>query len=346
MDRKKLQNGISTILKDSARPLKAKEIRAIYCSQNKQASITVKDINSILYSELRHVVNQDASFQWAISKSGAALARRRQRNGYGKERAEQHIREAKSLSVLLGGTDEDVKRYFFALRESELKVVLDEYEKKYGSSKREYAETILPTWRSGRRQMSGMVAERLFSLLPPRMPLPVKYDMVQTLWEKFSPRSNASFVIGPDCDSASALQIISQRLVDSVAQYKIPQELENRFNWLSSGDVAVRQALLNHFLDQERNLIISDAFNRTQIFLKHFEQNGEWTELITQSYTIGKHRIELFFDARASGIKEGRATVRSTPLKTPAAQNSGCLIMFGACISMGLLACLSIVFLF
>ena len=124
----------------------------------------------------------------------------------------------------------------------------------------------------------------------------------------------------------------------------------HKFNWLSSGDVTVRQALLNHFLEQERNLIVADALNRTQIILKHFEQNGEWTELITQSYTIGKHKIELYWDIRGSGIQEGRPAVRtparSALSKSPVAKNSGCLVVFGAFLTMGLLACLSIVLIF
>ena len=41
--------------------------------------------------------------------------------------------------------------------------------------------TIIPKWRTGRVQMSGMVAERLFNLLPPRMPLGVKYKLVEGL---------------------------------------------------------------------------------------------------------------------------------------------------------------------
>ena len=43
--------------------------------------------------------------------------RRGRRRNYGQERALQHIQEAKDLSRELGGTDEDVKSYFFSLVE-------------------------------------------------------------------------------------------------------------------------------------------------------------------------------------------------------------------------------------
>ena len=95
-----------------------------------------------------------------------------------------------------------------------------------------------------------LVAERLFFLLPPRMPLPTKYEMVQTLWAKYGPRSDTAFVIGPDCDPTLASDEIERHLLDHVTHYSIPDQLEKRFTWLSSGDVAIRQQLLNHFLDE------------------------------------------------------------------------------------------------
>ena len=35
-------------------------------------------------------------------------------------------------------------------------------------------------WKTGKRQMSGLVASRLYSMLPPTMPLETKYSMVKT----------------------------------------------------------------------------------------------------------------------------------------------------------------------
>jgi len=102
----------------------------------------------------------------------------------GSEYALQHIREARNLSHELGGTDEDVKRYFFGLSSAELRPILDEYERENGKAAREYAETTIPQWRSGSRQMSGQNAARLFKLLPRFMHLNSKYDIVESLWEK------------------------------------------------------------------------------------------------------------------------------------------------------------------
>ena len=97
---------------------------------------------------------------------------------YGAERAAQHIEEARVLSRELGGTDQDVKRYFFSLPPSTLSHVLNLYERQHGSSARQYAQATMGAWSSGRRQMSGMIASRLYNLLPPIMPLEDKYKLV------------------------------------------------------------------------------------------------------------------------------------------------------------------------
>ena len=58
---------------------------------------------------------------------------------------------------------------------------------------REYAANTIPKWRTGRVQMGGMIAERLFNLLPPRMPLAVKYKLVEGLWHHVGSVPNISF---------------------------------------------------------------------------------------------------------------------------------------------------------
>src|SRR6266700_1037152 len=111
--------------------------------------------------------------------------RSRYRNA-GIEHAMRHIEEARELSRELGGTDEDVKEYFFSLRSSQLLRILDAYEGQYGKEARKYAEETIPAWRSGRRKMSGQNASRLFHLLPRFMPLERKYALIESLWTKFA----------------------------------------------------------------------------------------------------------------------------------------------------------------
>ena len=166
------------------------------------------------------------------------------------ERARQHIEEAKELSRELGGTDKDVKEYFFSLSAPELQPILDEYEKLHGVEAREYAAKTLPRWRSGRTKMSGLVAGRLFALLPSRMPLHKKYALVKTLWKSKCPSSDAEFYVGPDAEIHEVCAAVRGRLNEVVAAYRIPDVIVSQFRWLAQNDVDLQEQLHNYFFRQ------------------------------------------------------------------------------------------------
>ena len=67
-------------------------------------------------------------------------ARRYSRRGYrqdrGHEFARAHIDAARQLSIELGGTDQDVKKYFFGLPQTDIQIILDLYEHHYGTKAR------------------------------------------------------------------------------------------------------------------------------------------------------------------------------------------------------------------
>ena len=241
----------------------------------------------------------------------------------GYERARKHIEEAEQLSKELGGTDHDVKEYFFSLSGDSLKSVLDAYERKYGRIKREYAENTLPRWRSGRRHMSGLVAGRLFSLLPPRMPLRDKYGLVDTLWKKHCPHTDKVIRIGEDADAKTIIQEIYAFLLDRISHYKIPEPLERRFQWLAAGDVDIYQKLLNHFMDMEKALIVQGMKERLPVLLKHSYENREVLQKLSHSIQIGNHKLELVFDPNTTGISfEDPSQFRTTAVTS---SDTGCL---------------------
>ena len=206
------------------------------------------------------------------------MARRYQSRGYSKydagaEAARRHIEAARKLSQELGGTDKDVKEYFFSLPQNKLDVILREYGQRHGSSAKSYAEQTMPKWRSGRTQMSGLVAERLFNLLPPRMPLSAKYQLTQNLWEYFGPSSKKRLRIGLDADVDVAVETVRAHFDEVVLHYTIPDQLERRFNWLSAGDVSVKQELLNHFRSKERQLLSEGARIQLPAMLAHMRDD-------------------------------------------------------------------------
>jgi len=228
----------------------------------------------------------------------------------------------------LGGTDSDVKRYFFSLSHSALSDLLDEYENRYGSSARQYAEITIPKWESGERTMSGMVASRLFDLLPPRMPLAEKYKLTEGLWKHYGPSSKKRLRVGLEADPNEVCDAIRSHLDEVVVGYKIPEQLEARFNWLSAGDVAVKQQLLNHLRSQERALVAEGARLQLPVLTEHLRSDTDGlTTRAAQMLRIGKHEIELLIDKTASGVSlEDWAPPQQVSSST--SDNEGCSWIF------------------
>lgn len=232
----------------------------------------------------------------------------------GQERALQHIREAQALSKDLGGTDKDVKDYFFALPPDRLDEIMTLYGATYGADKRAYAEKALPSWRSGRRHMSGLVAGRLFDLLPRHMPFDKKYELVENLWRVMGPSSHRIVRIGLDATEDQIIDVVGRHVNEVVTSYSVPAPLQARFQWLSEGDVKVQEQLLNHLRQMEMHQTVQ--LSRVQIpsLLKHMQDHGDKTHRLAQVLQIGKHKVELLYDAQAAGVSIERPQLFSAPM--------------------------------
>lgn len=228
-----------------------------------------------------------------------------ERRSIGHERALEHIREAEALSRELGGTDEDVKRYFFSLSVIQLKAILDKYEKQYGNSARLYAEETLPKWRRGQVHMSGMVAERIFNLLPPTMPIETKFQLIDSLWKHVGPSSTKIYYIGIDADLEDVMRRVKEHLEEVVIKYDIPNYMEARFHWLSQGDVEIKQQLLNYFRQQEKLLLSKAIQIQLPVLMKHLKSGkGTLTTHVAQILKVGKHEVRVVFNKYVKGISE------------------------------------------
>ncbi len=266
--------------------------------------------------------------------SGASYRSYTRNPGY--EAARQHIEEAKALTAELGGTDQDVKGYFFSLSPAELKRTLDEYGRKHGEEKRAYAEQTFNDWKTGRRQMSGMVAQRLFSLLPPRMPFEKKYELVENLWNHLGPKSNKVLTVGYDVSPQMVVDAVANNMLNEVRVFTIPESMEKRFEWLSAGDVSVKQKLLNHLQEFERSAIISGTALQIPALMQHLNSpDGRSTQAAAQEIKIGNHRVRLEFERDHTGITEG--SIRSRRSAAASGEQSWMGWLIGAAVIFGII---------
>lgn len=233
--------------------------------------------------------------------------------------AQRHVEDAERLSSELGGTDVDVKQYFFSLPEKQLDAILVEYGTTFGSRPEEYARETMTSWKTGSRRMSGTVAERLFKLLPPRMPLHEKYKLTESLWKHFGPKSKRRLRIGLTADLNAAVIAIDKHIEQVVTFHQIPKEMEARFDWLAHGDVGVKQQLLNHLRGLERKLVSDGARLQLPVMVDHLKTSaGDLTHRMTQTLKVGNHELELFIDREFDGIALEEWKPPVAPAKAPA----------------------------
>lgn len=212
------------------------------------------------------------------------------------EQARKHIEEAKALSEELGGNDKDVKDFFFNLRGDQLGAVLEAYEDSFGLKAREYAEIALPQWKSGSKKMSGLVASRLFSLLPGFMSTQDKLCLAESLWRHVGPRSTRYLYIGKAASDHEIQQVVAKELDSLASNWRIPEEMEKRFAWLSEGDVAVEQQLLSHITGLEKAQSGISAADLVTDFMRRYEAERSGSlALFRHTISVGNQKLQIEF---------------------------------------------------
>lgn len=234
-------------------------------------------------------------------------------DGSSRWRGLSHVAAAKALSEELGGADQEVKEWFFSLSDDELSQILSAYGRRYGARKRQYAEFAYPLWRSATRKMSGLVAERLFDLLPRYMPLGKKYDLVRRLWEAKSPSSKLTIYVSPDVSAQVVAAHVRHRLHNVVSDHRIPAEISERFDWLAQNDAELRQQLCNHYQQLDKDVVARFAESRFEQIIEAI-RGGDSSNVSTQVrqvVRVGKHEVIVCFDSRAEGISETPPTTKN-----------------------------------
>lgn len=222
---------------------------------------------------------------------------------YGLERAQRHIEEARAFSAEVGHADESVKNAFFALSGSARDYLLRRYGEIYGESARQYARDTIPKWYSGTVQMSGMVAERLFDLLPPFMPAEQKNRLVEAIWNQYGPHSMKYVYIGPDSNPEAILASLEAYFNNLNVLYPIPSALKKRFDWLSDNDAVAKERLLNHFMDRQRHAAIASACVNVPMMLASMKADeGGRISKLSHTVFVGNHQVEIKADPLRSGF--------------------------------------------
>jgi hypothetical protein len=228
-----------------------------------------------------------------------------------------HIEEARAFENAIGGSVKDVKQYFLGLDSASLGKLFDAYGARYGRSAADYARATFPKWRAGTTSMSGLVAKRLFDFLPPRMPTAIKLELAGNIWSHFGTRSSHYFTVGPNADVNDVMAAIQVKLDQYIVDHTIPEEIRNRFDWLSQGDVEVKEFLLNHFRRLDGKIAAEGLREKLPILQEQMHTHPEQTSFIKTSIWIHNHSIEIALDERlGSTFREGQPAQKVAPAKS------------------------------
>jgi hypothetical protein len=225
----------------------------------------------------------------------------------GQEAARRHIEEARQFDKEMGGTVSDVKNYFFGLKDGELNAVFSAYSRQYGASKEAYARQAFSKWKSGSTKMSGLVAKRLFDLLPPRMPIATKLELAGNVWRHFGTSSTHHFTVGPNADPKLVIGKVRETLTAQIRDYNIPENVKNRFDWLAAGDISVKEHLLNYFTQMDRKIATDSLNEKLPVLQVQMREHSGHTGSVHTKIEIHKHSVQIWIDPRLDAqFREGQ----------------------------------------
>lgn len=232
----------------------------------------------------------------------------RKYRGYktGADYAREHVEAAERLSVELGGTDEELKRWFFSLSDTQLNKIFISYERQYGTKPAAYARATYKKWKVGKTKMSGLVAERLYSLLPNFMPASIKLDLIESLWEHMGPSGSRVITAGRHADINALMTQVTSEVVNMTTFWEIPAHMKFRFNWLSGNDSVISQRLFSHIKAEEKRLGEEILTKKLPSLKARFEGDlkGSAT-MIAETLKISKQTLEIRLQGEHSKIRSG-----------------------------------------
>lgn len=195
------------------------------------------------------------------------------------------IRNARVLSELLAGIDDDVKVAFARLSPSSLCALMIDYEAAYGESARRYAERSWRQWSLGEVQMSAEVAQRLLALVPKFMTLDERFEIVKKLRDKYRPERVHRRIVCRSNELRQAVLPAVAELVDRSSLVAFPQSLVDRIEWILDSDVAATHKLLSAVETEEaerRVAHLEAEFQNIDDMIRRMPGKGAFT-----------HRIDL-----------------------------------------------------
>ncbi|MSP42884.1 MAG: hypothetical protein EXR08_05900 [Alphaproteobacteria bacterium] len=216
--------------------------------------------------------------------------RRRRNFSYGSS----HVSKRTELSRQLGGIDKDIEKIFLSPSPADTIEIFNLYARAHGDSAADYARATYSKWRSGSVKMSGQTAERLIALVPPVLPVSVRFDLIKKLRTSYFRKKTIHVNSSPETWMQDVLKPI-QELVAVSSSFSLPEYVVAKAKWLADGDAKAAQHLLAATEQEEaaiRLAYIEEEFRRINALV----QNIDTMRKITHALTLPQGEIILLVE--------------------------------------------------
>lgn len=190
------------------------------------------------------------------------------------------------VSMRTGGIDADILDIFLNLDAQSLRCVFEIYARNYGKSASSYARRTYSNWQEGIVRPSGQTLDRLVSTLPPLLSFDAKCELLRKLRERTRQRENHRLTV----DTSNWMQEIAPlvaRIIEKAYSAQLPEIVERRLDWLSSGDMQAAKALLAKVEAEEGKIsvaLLRQEFQNIEDILPTLPRWGKVTHTIELPY--------------------------------------------------------------
>jgi len=92
-------------------------------------------------------------------------------------------------------------------------------------------------------------------------------------------------------DVAAVVELARSEISKFIVNYKIPQSMERRFDWLSAGDVSIKQMLLGHVQEMQKTLVVEAVRAQVPVMLEHMRAARLHTGRLAQIIRIAAYPV-------------------------------------------------------
>ena len=214
----------------------------------------------------------------------------------------RHHSQREMLSAMVGGFDRDVLEKFYMLSTDQLARLFNLYSDEYGDGAADYARKVYDEWKAGIVRPSAQTINRLLDHLPKVLNFDGKCELLRKLRERHRKPEHHSIKVKVD-DWKSRLVPLVKRIVEKAYTSNLPEIVERRLTWLSSGDMQVARALLSHSQALEGAVavrLLEHEMQDLEVVLAHVHGTAKITHTISLPYG----NIELKISGRRKMAKD------------------------------------------